>query len=288
MSAVVSKAIDPARVGMSKSMMTTPCARKAYFTETVRDEQGRRLSFPMPERVTFGSALDEAVTYIAWHDRTGDRWTLDEAHHLGMLTAQGASGWALVEAKQDGAETFDLQLRNALTLFVNSPDGLVRLRNLYPEKLSLQGNDGASFKSEDVIGTPDFSTSRRVGDLKSWSRNDGEKKVWRSPEMGIYAYLYAAQNGALPESVFYLAYVRVTKPYWTWIEVTGEAEMANLVALGRQTARHWRALFAAGDPELFSTDTDFCGDCPFRKPLPEYGHDGCAVGRLMPVIEEAA
>jgi hypothetical protein len=176
-------------------------------------------------------------------------------------------------------------VRNAIRLYVESPDGLERIRSLYGENLRLQGNDGQSLRAEDVIGTPDFITDRRVGDLKTWGRNDGEKKVWRSPEMGLYAYLYTAESGALPETVFYQAYIRVSKPYWTWIEVDASSE---LVDFGRETAAHWRGLLELGRPELFPTDTASCHDCPFKQALPEYGHEGCAVGRLLPVEEIAA
>jgi hypothetical protein len=276
----VSKAIDPARVGLSKSLMTSPCERKGYFSETVRDPEGRRLSFPLPERVTFGTAVDEAVSYIVWHDIREKGWTVDFAVNTGLEAAKKAKGWSLVP----DPEVFVIQLRNAVNLYVDSPDGLTRIRSLYGENLRLQGNDGESLKAGDVIGTPDFITDKRVGDLKTWGRNDGEKKVWRSPEMGLYAYLYAAESGALPETVFYQAYIRVSKPYWTWIEVPATSA---LVDFGRETAAHWRGLLELGRPELFPTDTTFCGDCPFRLPMPDLGHDGCAVGRLVP-MEEAA
>jgi hypothetical protein len=32
----------------------------------------------------------------------------------------------------------------------------------------------------------------------------------------------------------------------------------------------------------------FCKDCPFAQPLPEYGFEGCSVGRRMPREELAA
>lgn len=276
----ISKAIDPGRVGLSKSLMTSPCERKGYYGESVRDENGRRLSFPMPERVTFGSAVDDAVGYIVYQDRQGLAWTEDDAVTIGYGTAKAAKGWGLVP----DPEVFGIQLQNAIHLYVTQPDGLARIRPLYAEGLRIQGNNGTSLKAGDVIGTPDFITDARVIDVKTWSRNEGEKKFWRSPEMGVYAYLFAAENGALPETVAYQAYIRVSKPYWTWIETPGTTA---LVEFGRETASHWRELLALGRPELFPTDTTYCGDCPFRAPLPEVGHPGCAVGRLVP-IEEAA
>jgi hypothetical protein len=139
---------------------------------------------------------------------------------------------------------------------------------------------------DDIIGTPDLSTSLRVGDVKTWSRNDGPAKFRTSPEMGVYAYLFAQRNGgAIPDTVFYQAYVRVSKPYWLWLEQPGTAA---LVEYGRETAAHWRALMAAGQPELAAPNTKFCADCPFREALPEFGHEGCSIGRLFPVEEVAA
>lgn len=279
---MISKAIDDARVGLSKSLMTSPCERKGVYGEIVRDAAGRRLRFPLPERVTFGSAVDDAVTYITWHDRRATPWDLDEAIAIGLAGARRQLGWPLVP----DPDVFTIQLTNAVRSFVTADDGLPRLRGLYAEGLLLQGNDGESLRADDVIGTPDYKTSRRVGDLKTWSRNDGARKFWTSPEMGVYAFLYAAENGELPETVFYQAYVRVSKPYWLWLEQPGSAE---LVEFGRQTAAHWRALLAADEPALLaSANTSMCGDCPFRAPLPEYGHDGCPVGRLVPVAEEVA
>lgn len=277
----ISKAIDPTRVGLSKSLMTTPCERKAWYGESVRDERGRRLSFPLPERVTFGTAVDEAVTYILYQDSHGLPYSAADALALGLDAAKGAKGWPLV----DDPDTFAVQVENALTLYLTQPDGIARVRALYPENVRLQGDNGRSLGAGDVIGTPDIMTDRRVVDIKTWGRNDGEKKVWKSPEMGVYAYLYTAEHGALPETVGYQAYIRVSRPYWTWIEVPATAA---LVDFGRETAAHWRALLELGRPELFATDTTYCHDCPFRVALPEYGHDGCAVGRLVPIEENAA
>jgi hypothetical protein len=278
----ISKAIDPGRVGLSKSLMTSPCERKGVYGETIRDEKGHRLHFPMPEKVTFGKAVDEAVSFIVWHDRDGKPWNLGAAFDVGIEAIRNTDSWALVP----DSEVFHVQLDNALRLFVASDDGLPRLRGLYAEGLRLQGDDGETLRSGDIIGTPDYLTDRRVGDLKTWARNDGERVFWKSPEMGVYALLFTEwAGGVLPESVFYQAYIRKAKPEWVWLEAPGTAA---LVAYGRATADHWRALLAAGDPEVAATSTYFCGDCPFRAPLPQYGHTGCAVGAIMPGGEEEA
>jgi hypothetical protein len=278
----ISKAIDPARVGLSKSLMTTPCERQGFYKETVRDDNGRRLSFPLPERVTFGTAVDEAVGFIVFHDREQREMLFDPAG-IGLAAAKAASGWDLVP----DPDVFAVQVRNAVELFLTQPDGLARLRALYPERLRIQGDEGKSIRAGDVIGTPDFLTDASVVDVKTWGRNDGAKKFWRSAEMGVYAYLFTAIDGAFPKRLAYQAYVRVSKPYWTWLEITDEAEIAALVSMGRETAAHWRGLLELGRAELFPTDTYYCGDCPFRLPMPEHGHDGCAVGRLVPLTEGA-
>src|SRR5512139_1176161 len=134
----ISKAIDPARVGLSKSLMTNPCERKGYFAETVRDENGRRLSWPLPERVTFGSAVDEAVSYIVWHDREGQPWRIEDGIKTGMDRARSASGWPLVPDEH----VFELQVANAVALYCTQDDGLPRIRSHYPDHLRIQGDDG--------------------------------------------------------------------------------------------------------------------------------------------------
>jgi len=278
----VSKLIDPARVGLSKSLMTSPCERKGVYSETIRDENGRRLAFPMPERVTFGTAVDEATSYILWHDRDGKPWTPSQAIDAGLAVAANTLGWSLVE----DADTFALQVGNAIKLYVTGADGLERVRTLYGEGLALQGDDGESWRAGDVIGTPDLSTPLRVGDVKTWGRNDGPAKFRTSPEMAVYAYLFTERSGGVPpESVFYQAYIRVAKPHWLWLE---ETNTAPLVAYGRETVAHWRALLAAGDVALAATDTRYCSDCPWAAPIESVGFEGCAVGRLFAVEEGVA
>jgi hypothetical protein len=112
----VSKAIDPARVGLSKSLMTSPCERKGFYSETVRDGNGRRPSFPMPERVTFGTAVDEAVSYILFHDRDGTPWTPEVAIETGLARARASLGWSLIA----DPDVFELQVGNAIKLYVSA------------------------------------------------------------------------------------------------------------------------------------------------------------------------
>jgi hypothetical protein len=276
------KTIDPARVGLSKSLMTSPCERKGWFGEHIRDAEGRRLRFPMPERVTFGKAVDVAHGFIVWHEARGLPWTVEEAIAEGLKeAAQDGPSWALIT----DPETFALQVATAMRLFLTHPDGLERLRP-FLSGIRIQGNDGESLRADDIIGTPDYLLpDGSVLDVKTSGRVYGADKFWQSPEMGIYALLATAESGALPPRVAYQVYVRVARPYWQWIEVEGSAD---LVEIGRDTADHWREVIAFDSPTKVAANPMFCKDCPFAQPMPELGFDGCSVGRRMPRLEEAA
>jgi hypothetical protein len=279
---VISKEIDLGRVGLSKSLMTSPCERKGWFGEHVRDADGRRVRFPMPERVTFGKAVDVAHGFIIWHEARGEAWTLEEAVAEGLKeAAQDAASWALI----DDTATFALQVTTAMRLFVTMPDGLERLRP-YLDGIRIQGDNGRSLKAGDIIGTPDYLLPEgSVVDVKTSGRVYSPDKFWQSPEMGVYALLATAENGAVPPKLIYQVYVRVAKPYWQWIETEGTAD---LVEIGRDSADHWREVIAFDSPTKVATNTMFCKDCPFAQPLPEYGFEGCSVGRRMPREELAA
>ena len=101
---------------------------------------------------------------------------------------------------------------------------------------------GVSVSALEAKVTDPAVADASVVDVKTWGRNDGIKKFWRSAEMGVYAYLFTAIDGAFPKRLAYQAYVRVSKPYWTWLEITDEAEIAALVSMGRETAAQLRAL----------------------------------------------
>lgn len=270
----ISKAIDLKRVGLSKSLMTSPCERKGWFSEHVRDSEGRRLRFPMPERVTFGKAVDVAHEYIVWHEAQGLEWTVEQAVAEGLKeAAQDRDSWQLIEDH----ETFALQVGTAMRLFLTMPDGLERLRP-FLDGIRIQGNNGESLKAGDVIGTPDYLLAdSSVLDVKTSGQRYTEDKFWKSPEMGIYAFLAAAADGAIPSRVIYQVYVRVAKPYWMWLETEGTAD---LVEIGRDAADHWRAVIALPDPIAVGTNTAFCKDCPWARPFD--GFEGCSVGRRMP------
>lgn len=272
------KAIDPARVGISKSLVTTPCERKGWYGETVRDPHGRRIRFPMPERVIFGQAVDSAHAAIVTAARDGAPYGVGMAVAAGMARLDDALASEVIDEA-----LVEHQLTTAMTRFLSEPDGFARLPL---DDIRVQGDDGRSLVFGDAIGTPDYILGDlSVLDVKTAARRYGPDKFYRSPEMGFYAHLVAgAFGGVIPPRLAYQVYVRSAQPFWQWVETPGTAD---LVALGAQHLAHWRALMDAGRVELAAIDTTFCGDCPWRAPLPEYGHDGCPVGSRVPVEEVA-
>lgn len=290
MTAPISKAIDPARVGISKSLVTTPCERQGFYKETVRDASGRRLNFPMPERVVFGKAIDVAHGYIVEQIRDGANWTLDTAIDLGIGAAEDdTESYARAMAETTDPETFALQVRNAMTLFIEQEDGLARLRPFIPG-IRIQGDNGRSLHVETDWETPDIGTpdyifaDGSILDVKTGSRSYDDRKFYEKAEMAFYAWLAASQDGAVPPRFIYQVYVRLAKPKWQWLEVPGNAA---LVTLGRLHSRRWHKGLTAGDPDLFAHDLSYCGDCPYRTAIPGVGHDGCDVG-LARVEAQAA
>lgn len=275
------KGIDLARVGLSKSLMTSPCERKGFYGETIRDANGRRLRFPMPEKVTFGTAVDEAVAFMLWSELHDVTYAPADAVTKGMTAAMAQDGWSLVEDPR----LFRSLLAEAVGLYVTEDNGLARILPLRDENIKLQGNDGESLRSGDIIGTPDILTDRRVGDVKTAAKAYSDSKFTASAEMPTYTLLFAAQNGELPDSLFYQVYVRTKRPYWQWLETTN---VSPLVDLARAHAAHWRKVIDTGDAELTAFNTLFCGDCPFRQPLPDVGFAGCDVGVIVPPAREAA
>jgi hypothetical protein len=282
---MIDKGIDLARAGISKSLMTTPCERKGFFSETVRDEAGRRLRFPMPERVTFGRAIDAAVSYIVWHEREGHIWTVEESIAEAVKAAH--EDWPSWEQVEDH-DTFHLQVANAIALFVGSADGLARLRP-YIAGIRIQGDDGRSLSHEDIVGTPDFITADGgVIDLKTSGRAYNPVKFVTSAEMPVYALLVAHDLGFLPPFLAYQVYVRTAKPRWQWLEVPCTADH---VALGAEHVARWRYGLSRGDAEAFGFDPTYCADCGFAEPIGTVDFTGCRVGlavrAIAPKEEEA-
>lgn len=275
---MIDKTIDPARVGLSKSLMTTPCERKAYYSERVRDSKGRRPSFPMPERVLFGRAIDAAHAYVVWHDSRGIDWTVEQAARDGVENARR------IDCSEDyDADVFAAQVHDAMRLFVTAPEGLVKMREHYPG-LRIQGDNGQSLRADDLIGTPDYMDDgvidvKTSGSAEGFGKRYGVEKFVRSPEMPIYALLFAAQNGELPRYLAYQVCVRQKSgPSWQWIEVPATGWH---VELGRAYANRWRKGLAVDDPDLFAFDTTYCGDCPFAGPVADTAHAGCPVGQIV-------
>ena len=274
----ISKAIDPKRVGISKSLVTSTalCGRKGWFSEKIRLEDGSRLPFIAPERVAFGSGLDEAILIIAEALRAGRTWdesdVVDEALTAVMARPTIGIDW----------EIFEAQLRAAIKIFVYDvlePE-LVTFRNVY-----LQGLDGESLKVDGLIGTPDFIFRKWKGeegatmilDLKASARSKSVKDL-RSAEMAFYSYLWSRYSAGELPGVGYLTYVRTKRP--TYQLITGKATGEHLL-LAEQYLAATRSVVGRDSVEEVAFTTSFCGSCEWRKPNPLVGFEGCSVGRLI-------
>jgi hypothetical protein len=285
----ISKAIDPKRVGISKSLVTSTalCNRKGWFNEHIRTADGSRLPLIAPERVAFGSALDEAILFIAWHIREGLPWRESDAVAEGLKAALGRKHQPNINW-----EVFEVQLRNAVAIFradvLNDtvPDSrpLVDFRGSM-----LQGLDGESLRVGDLIGTPDFiinGDTRPNGrtlilDLKASSRAKSERDL-RSAELSFYAWLWSVHtSGELPD-VGYLTFARTAKPRYQLL--VGPADVGHLL-LADEFVKTTRAVIAAKRQEDVGFSTSFCGSCEWRKPNPEVGFDGCSIGLLVAAEE---
>lgn len=271
---MITKDISPTRIGLSKSLMTTPCHRKGWYSEHVRDDNGGRLRFAMPERVLFGSAIDSAHLELVYAASQNKGLDVDLAIEKGMERARQSQSSEAIDWA-----VFEVQLSNAVELFLGQPNGLERIPL---EGIRFQGANGESLTTDDVIGTPDYLLGDgSVLDVKATGKRYNPTKFWRSAEMPLYAYLASAEMGVLPPKLIYQTYVRVTKPYWDWLETPG---LSALVSLGKAHASHWRALLT-GPVEMASFDTTYCSDCGFRDAIPEVGHGGCEIGQTIPVEE---
>ena len=281
----ISKAIDPRRVGISKSLVTTTalCGRKGWFSEKIRLEDGSRLPFIAPERVAFGSALDEAILIIAEALRSGRPWDEDEVVNAGIEAVRARP------TEEIEWDIFEAQLRAAVKIFVYDviePE-LVTFRDVY-----LQGLDGESLKVEGLIGTPDFIFRKWKGedggtmilDLKASARSKSTKDL-RSAEMAFYSYLWSRySSGELP-GVGYLTYVRTKRP--TYQLITGKATADHLL-LAEQYLAATKSVVARESVDDVAFSTSFCGSCEWRKPKPEVGFGGCSVGMLIASDEKEA
>ena len=163
----ISKAIDPKRVGISKSLITSTalCNRKGWFSENIRTDDGGRIPIVANERMSFGSALDEAILYIAQAVRSGEAYNLPMARHLGLQAA--------MEREHDPAIDWGLmsmEIEVALQLFevdILRNDGLGDPPRVNFAGALLQGINGDSIRVEHpefgtLIGTPDFIISGKT------------------------------------------------------------------------------------------------------------------------------
>ena len=273
-----SKAIDPGRVGISKSLLTTPCERKAYFGEVVRLPDGARMRFPMPARVHFGRAVDRIHADIVYAAATGNWPNLSDVREWTEAAVEEArqsyadEGWT----EEVDLDEFGAEVGRSIDLFRTQPDGFERLKP-YLEGIKVQGDDGRSLRAGDVIGTPDYILPDGILDVKTAERRYYPDKFTESAEMPIYAYLYREEFGRAPDRLAYQVYVRIQKPYWQWLELPGSDALADL---GGRIADSWRKRLVIRDEDVFATDRRFCGDCPYVNPIPEVGFDGCTVGQL--------
>jgi CRISPR/Cas system-associated exonuclease Cas4 (RecB family) len=289
----ISKAIDPKRTGISKSLITSTalCNRKGWFSEHVRMDDGSRVPLIAPERVAFGAALDEAILFIVQAIRDDERWTLGDAHALGVKAA-------LNRPHEEGIdwEKFANHLTVALELFAYDVLGMPDGQPLIDFRMSLlQGLDGDSIRVRteafgDVVGTPDFIIAGEtrpngrdlVLDLKSSARMKSEKDL-RSAEMSFYAYLYAQKWGGDLPSVGYLTYVRTKTPRYQIL--VGEATGEHL-RIAEEYLKTTKSVVARETQEEVGFTTSMCKSCEWRKANPTIGFAGCSVGLLVADGEE--
>lgn len=295
MSSTISKAIDPKRTGISKSLITSTalCNRKGWFAEKIRTADGGRLPLIAPERVAFGAALDEAILEIVVAIRENAPWDLRTVHHLGVQAA-------MTRPHRDDIdwEKFKGDLWVALELFRS--DILQEATGERPlidfHGALVQGINGDSIRVEtrsfgEVIGTPDFIISGKtrangrdlVLDLKSGARAKSERDL-RSAEMAFYAYLYAQKWGGDLPDVGYLTFIRTKTPRFQII--TGAAT-ADHLRIAEAYIATTKSVVARETPDEVGFTTSFCGSCEWNKANPAVGFDGCSIGLLMAVEEEA-
>jgi hypothetical protein len=296
MSGSISKAIDPKRTGISKSLITSTalCNRKGWFAEKIRTADGGRLPLIAPERVAFGAALDEAILEIVVAIRENAPWDLATVHHLGVQAA-------MTRPHRDDIDwdKFKGDLWVALELFRSDilRDGTGDAPVVDFHGSLVQGINGDSIRVETrafgtVIGTPDFIISGKarangrdlVLDLKSGARAKSEKDL-RSAEMAFYAYLYAQKWGGDLPDVGYLTYIRTKVPRFQFI--TGEATASHL-RIAEAYIATTKSVVARETADEVGFTTSFCGSCEWNKANPAVGFDGCSIGLLMAVEEEAS
>jgi hypothetical protein len=290
--AVPSKAIDPARKGLSKSTVTAAdwCGRKAVYLEQVRDKDGRRVHAAMPERVHFGSAVDDATqSLMVWYD-TDQRLRMEEISIAARNGVESVKGKAFTDAVNWDAFLEEVELATALFA-----EWLVtKSAQVLPMGMGLltQGINGDSLsvkfpKAGLVIGTPDaifapFTEHAVILDIKTGQRHKSMLDL-NGSEMRFYAALYAKQfpDAPLPR----LALMSYSRPKVGWNLVIRQSTPDD-VALGVMSAQVV-AKSVKGKPEHATFNTQQCKSCQYAAPLPDYGFGGCEVGLMMSQKEES-
>lgn len=275
----ISKAIDPKRTGISKSTIvaTNLCARKGWYGETIRDSKGRRLSVPMPERVLFGTALDEAIQLVIWNAREGvviDATLIDEAIQEGLGAMASRPG-----AEECDPVAIEFELVIAVEMFVR--DILPTLPLKY---LRLQGDDGESLRHGEFIGTPDIlilGDEPAIWDVKSSARSKAARDLW-SPEMSHYAALYEGIYGSKP-LLGYLTWVRTKSPKWQVVSM-----QSTELHIALATAHRAATKAAINTPTIddLPFNTALCGSCEWKVTRPELGFGGCPIGQAVAAISK--
>lgn len=295
----VTKAIDPGRPGMGKSLLWATgsfgCEREAWYGDQVRDENGHRLRFPMPERVHFGTAIDVLHANLTRAKRDREPVPLAGAAFESAVDLAYYAGLDGEWEEEPDRETFRLQIWNAARLLVGMVEGPkeqapgVPLDWLPLEGLKIQGLDGVSLEvladGRPVVGTPDYLWEDAEGTLLGWldvkatARSFSYPDKWLGAEASLYSWLCVQQNGGiLPGFAGYMEYRRLAKPYW---HLTFTRDPAMLVRLADRYLNRWRKALAAGDPDLVSFSPKECADCPYSKPIDGVAFDGCPIGQIV-------
>ncbi len=136
-----------------------------------------------------------------------------------------------------------------------------------------------------VSGKPDF-VWRRDGviegwaDLKAGKRGKAFPAAWTESEAVTYDYLVTNENGGQPPLWHaYIEYVRLVKPYWQ-VKVDDVRAPATL-DLARAYFARWGRALDSGDVEEVSFTPNGCASCSWRDPIPDAGHEGCAIGQSV-------
>jgi hypothetical protein len=273
----ISKAIDPKRTGISKSLVvaTSLCARKGWHQENIRLADGSRPQAVMPERVHFGSALDEAtmtLIYRHWEERLPITDILImEAVEEGLGSISTKPG-----AEDLDPETFRIELEAAIRSFATIvlPKVLEGATRVY-----LQGWNGQSWSDgHGGIGTPDITVfygtdSATIWDVKSSTRRKPYEALY-GPEMSHYAAMYDDidrgrddhDDERLPRNLRlgYLTWVRLKSPVWQVISTSADLQHHAYAQIQRD---HTAAVISHRVPDALGYNTSLCGTCEYAQPI---------------------